>query len=122
MKNIESTLQVNCVRWFRLQYPELARLLFSVPNGGYRSAITAKRMKEEGVVAGVSDLLLLVPNKDYSFLCIEMKTESGRQSNNQKIWQQEIMAKTLGKYIIVRSFDDFISSIKEYLYSKKCTK
>ena len=34
MKSKEAQLQTTCVRWFRLQYPEYARLLFAVPNGG----------------------------------------------------------------------------------------
>ena len=36
----ESQLQKSCVMWFRLQYPRLRYLLFAVPNGGARSAVT----------------------------------------------------------------------------------
>ena len=35
-------------------------------------AVTGARLKAEGVVAGVSDLLLLVPRGKYHGLCIEM--------------------------------------------------
>lgn len=44
----ESHLQRQCVAWFRLQYPKLARLLFAVPNGGGRSKVEAGIMKAEG--------------------------------------------------------------------------
>ena len=40
----ESQLQRICVKWFRLQYPELAVLLFAVPNGGQETS--AKRDNE----------------------------------------------------------------------------
>ena len=49
-KDIEHSLQVCCVHWFRLQYPQYATLLFAVPNGGARNAITAGKLKAEGVV------------------------------------------------------------------------
>ena len=60
MKHIESRLQIACVRWFRMQYPQYKLMLFSVPNGGKRTLMEAIIMKNEGVVAGVSDLILLV--------------------------------------------------------------
>ena len=33
----ESQLQIQCVRWFRYQYPKLAPLLIHIPNGRHRS-------------------------------------------------------------------------------------
>ena len=50
----ESQIQHDCLTWFRLQYPNLALLLFAVPNGGRRDAKTGARMKYEGVVRGVT--------------------------------------------------------------------
>lgn len=118
----EHRLQVACVRWFRLQYPEYANLLFAVPNGGRRDAITGARLKDEGVLAGVSDLILL---KDsivrsgeeiccWNGLCIEMKTPTGRQTASQKEWGKAV---TLQGYCykVVRSIDEFISLIRNYL-------
>ena len=57
----ESQIQHDCLVWFRLQYPKLARMLFAVPNGGKRDAKTGARMKYEGAVRGVADLILLIP-------------------------------------------------------------
>lgn len=110
----ESSLQINCVTWFRLQYPNLATLLFSVPNGGLRRRTEARIMKAEGMTAGVSDLILLVASKGYHSLCIEMKYGNGRQTEYQKMWQQK--AEEQGnKYIICRSVEEFIRSVSEYL-------
>lgn len=64
MKHKESDTQIACVRWFRLQYPRLAMLLISIPNGGRRDVITGKILKAEGAVAGASDLILLLRRGD----------------------------------------------------------
>ena len=114
MRHIESTLQQTCVRWFRLQYPSLSKLLFAVPNGGARRKIEGAIMKAEGVLAGVSDLILLYPSAGFHALCIEMKTEKGKQQPSQKIWQRAVEDAGY-KYVICRSFEDFIEQINAYL-------
>lgn len=117
MRHTESSLQKACVRWYRLQYPRLRSLLFAVPNGGARSAVTGAILKSEGVVAGVADLLLLVPSKDYHGLCIELKTAKGRQSARQKMWQDAVEAQGY-RYALVRSFDEFRALINGYIATK----
>ena len=87
----EHRIQCTCVRWFSLQYPQLDGRLFAVPNGGRRDAVTAAKLRAEGVVAGVADLILLKSNRDYGALLIEMKTTKGRQSESQKKWQKNCM-------------------------------
>lgn len=111
---VEHLIQCACVRWFAYQHPELMGLLFSVPNGGRRDKVTAAKLKAEGVVPGVSDLLLLVPNKNYHALCIEMKDVKGKQSDSQKAWQNKVEAKGY-MYVICRSLDDFIRVVSDYL-------
>lgn len=113
-RHLESNLQKNCVYWFRLQYPQFERLLFSVPNGGKRNAREAAILKAEGTVSGVSDLILLVPSGGYSSLCIEMKHGKGKQTDNQIAWQKA--AEKFGnKYVVCRSIEEFIDTIKSYL-------
>lgn len=110
----ESRIQQACVRWFRLQYPRLARLLIAVPNGGGRSKVEAAIMKGEGVTAGVSDLLLLVPSGECPYLCIEMKTRKGRQSPAQREWQVEV-ERAGGRYVLCRSLEEFMNVVNTYL-------
>lgn len=114
MKHVESQIQRNCVKWFRLVYPKLSRLLFAVPNGGKRGIREAAIMKAEGVVAGVADLLLLVPKGEHHALGIEMKTSKGKQNENQKLWQEDF-EKAGGKYVVCRCFDEFRSAVETYL-------
>lgn len=110
----EHRIQCACIRWFRLQYPKLQNILFAIPNGGSRDKITATKLKAEGVVAGVADIILLKSNRYYGALCIEMKTADGRQTEKQKQWQK--VAETTGnKYVVCRSLDDFMRIIKEYI-------
>lgn len=115
MRHIESIIQQNCVKWFRLQYPKLALLLVAVPNGGARRRIEGGIMKAEGVTRGVSDLVLFFPSNHFHGLCIEMKTQKGRQQPSQKIWQREVEWAGY-KYIICHSFDEFMTEINNYLH------
>lgn len=89
--------------------------LFAVPNGGRRDAVTGAIMKAEGVLAGVSDLILLVPRLGYGALLIEMKTPTGRQSESQREWERLVTSGGEYLYRICRSIDDFIKTIEDYL-------
>lgn len=111
----EHRIQAACVRWFRLKYPHLFARLFAVPNGGRRDGVTGARLKAEGVLPGVADMILLKPNGRYHALLIEMKTPKGRQSDAQKWWKQEICAEGEYKYVVCRSLDDFIREVDVYL-------
>ena len=115
MRHIESQIQQSCFKWFRLQFPDLAMLMFAVPNGGHRRRIEAMIMKAEGVTAGVADVLFLYPNCQYHGLCIEFKTSTGRQQPTQKAFQRAVEAHGY-KYAIVRSIDDFIELVKNYVF------
>lgn len=114
MRHNESKMQQAAKRWFDIMHPDLAPLLFAVPNGGRRGKIEAAIMKAEGVVAGVADMLLLAPRGGFSALCLEFKTDTGRQTDRQKAWQQAA-EKEGNKYVVVRSFEDFAREVGEYL-------
>ena len=111
----EHRIQCSCVRWFNLQYPQYNGRLFAVPNGGRRDRTTAAKLKAEGVVAGVADLILLKSNRHFGALLIEMKTLKGRQRDSQKQWQNAVCANNEYKYVVCRSFDDFKREVDDYL-------
>lgn len=127
MSYVESYTQQACVAWFNAKYPSLSGMLFAVPNDGKRAmkmirtstgyntiCVGGSRKKAEGLVAGVSDLILLVPRGGFGALCIELKTPKGRQSAAQKEWQRK--AEMAGnKYIICRDVETFSEEIKKYL-------
>lgn len=115
-RHLESELQRACVQWFRLQYPKHALLLFAVPNGGGRSRVEAAIMKGEGVVAGVSDLILLEARGQYGAMCIEMKTDNkgSRQRKGQAEWQAATEAAG-NLYVVCRTFEEFRARVDDYM-------
>lgn len=132
--DLEHDLQKECVKYFRAQYPRIANLLFAVPNGGFRNKATAGKMKAEGVTAGVSDLILLVPNKLFHGLCLETKIirefvdgegkfqrKKSYQEPEQKEWQALVENQGY-MYVVYRTFDEFQHIVDNYLsttiYSK----
>ena len=80
-------------QWARMNYgkwPEL-KLLFHVPNGGYRLKSEAARMKGYGVKAGIPDLMLPAARGKYHGLWIEMKkARGGRLTPAQREMQDGI--------------------------------
>lgn len=131
--NKESRLQQDCVYWFRVEYPHFAMLLTHPINEGSDHTSQDRRRqaihKAEGTVPGVPDLLLFLPamyvekesnspstiaGNTYYGLGIEMKTPTGRQSQEQKDFQKMFEAAGY-KYIIVRTLDDFKEVINDYI-------
>lgn len=79
-------------------------LCFSVPNEATRNN---SRYIKSGVLPGVSDLIII---RDEVFF-IEVKNQSGKQSEKQKEFQNKV--ELLGfKYYLVRSLEDFCSLLK----------
>ena len=112
MKTHESDLQIVCVKWFRLQYPNA--IIAAIPNGGKRNAITASILKDEGVLAGMPDLIIPCARKGYNGLFIEMKYGKNRLSPSQI----EVMIKLRKEgYLtaVCYTFDEFVELCNEYL-------
>lgn len=114
LRSEEHRLQCACVKWFRAMYPKQAGLLYAVPNGGRRDKVTGRVLKDEGVMAGVSDMNLDLPNRFYHGLRIEMKTLKGRQQESQREFQRNV--ENAGyKYAVCRDLDSFIRLVTEYM-------
>ena len=105
-RHIEESIQVACVKWFRLQYPNL--VIFAVPNGGSRNLYEAKNMKESGTLAGVADLVIV--GNGGKVLFVEMKAGRNKQEDNQILFQKNV--ERLGhKYVVCRSIEGFKKEI-----------
>lgn len=114
MRSKEAQLQSACVRYFRYRYPKYKRLLFHVPNGGSRNVIEAANLKEQGVVSGVADLILLKPKHNYGSLCIELKIGRNKQTENQIQWARDATEEG-NLYRVVTNFDQFKDLVDWYM-------
>jgi hypothetical protein len=112
----EATEQEHVVSWcFHREgiYPEL-KWLHHCPNGGKRGNAEAKRLKAQGVKAGVPDLNLPYPKGGYIGLYIEMKYDNGKIEPEQKEWIKAM--KAAGHFACVcYGYDYAIKVIEEYV-------
>lgn len=79
MKQPEAQLQGAVIAYLRAALPSRA-LAFAVPNGGKRDEREAARLKWQGVLPGVPDLLVLLDGRAFG---IELKAARGRLSEAQ---------------------------------------
>jgi hypothetical protein len=82
------------------RYPELAKLLFAIPNGGERNKIVAAKLKATGVKAGVHDIFLAVPRKLYHGMFIELKKIGGKPSEQQVAFMQAVTERGFAACIV----------------------
>ncbi len=90
----EHAEQVALFKWaavYTSRCAELA-LLLAVPNGGKRDIATAKRLKAEGVKAGVPDVLLPIARMGYHGFWIELKFGDNTTSVAQDVWLTALSA------------------------------
>ena len=114
MKHLEDKIQAGIVNLLR----QNGFLVFSVPNGGQRSAITGALLKKTGALAGVSDLIIVLEGR---VVFVEVKTPTGRQQDTQKIFQGKV--EQLGhRYEIWRNISDCVDFIKNEKKRKKAKK
>lgn len=98
------------------QEPEWG-LMFSIPNGGFRSKRTGAKMKRTGLKAGVPDLYLPVARDKYFGMFIEMKSEKGRVQPNQAVWIADL--KEQGYRVeVCYGCEAAINTINDYLNGK----
>ena len=106
MKKSEDKIQQEAFIWFVntycLKHHEPRLLMFSVPNDS--ANITEQmRKKATGLIAGVSDTIIVFPNK---VIFCEFKTPTGKQSDSQIDFENRV--NKLGfEYWIVRDLEEF---------------
>lgn len=88
--------------------------IFHIPNGGKRNKFEAKRLKQQGVKAGVPDLFLPMPTEKHHGLFIELKRkDGGRVSEPQKRWL-EYLASQGYRAVVCHGADEAIKAIADY--------
>ena len=94
MRHDEENFQIGVVRFLRSQ----GHFVFAVPNGNRNNPIQGHKYKIMGQMAGVSDLILLLPGKVY-FIEIKNPNGQGRQSPSQVEFEENV--KALGQQYMI---------------------
>ena len=87
---LEASFQSNVVRFLRRQ----GFYVFAVPNGGNikLNLMQGAALKREGLLAGVSDLIIVLQNR-VVFAELKNPNGEGRQNPNQKAFEKEVTAR-----------------------------
>jgi hypothetical protein len=101
------------VRTVKDTHPVL-KLLYAVPNGGDRNLRVARKLKAEGVLAGVADLCLPAARRSYHGLYLEMKSEEGAATKEQKEFLRGVSAEGYCA-VIAPGVDEARSTLEWYL-------
>jgi hypothetical protein len=110
-KRSEQAIQQFCVNWFNNRYPKFRGLLCYNLNNS-KNKVTGAINQSLGLVKGRSDLVFYYCSKAYM---IELKTDRGRQTAEQKQWQSQI--ESFGfEYYIIRSEEDFMRLINRIIW------
>lgn len=105
----EAAMQADVFQYFWNNHPITRRRLFHVPNGGSRNKVEAVRLRAQGVVKGITDLLGLGQN---GFFALELKIKGGVVSDDQKLIHQ--LWASLGYQVYVAwSYEEAVNVIKK---------
>ena len=99
------------VSWVKLTHKDF--LIFSIPNGGSRNKIEASKLKRTGLLAGIPDLIVLMPNKQIVF--IEMKKRTGGKISPIQKTIIKIIEKLGFTVLIGYGFLDIKDKFEQYL-------
>jgi len=101
----------------RIRMPEVADLIYHVPNGGHRLKKVAAELKEQGVAAGVPDLVLTMARGGYFGLYIEFKAtppNAASVSDSQHKWIRKLNEQGY-LAVVCRGHFDAMEQIRAYL-------
>lgn len=125
-RHIEESEQTAFFDWLAY-YPAIRKVTFAVPNGGHRDkkvyirrdgkkivwSPEAKRLKNAGVLRGVTDCVMTIPTYAYHGLFMEFKTKTGALTKEQKSFINSVVP--LGyACVIVKSCIEAKEEVEKY--------
>ena len=101
----------------RARIPEVADLIFHVPNGGHRLKAVAAKLKAQGVKAGIPDLVLPMARGGFFGLYIEFKATPPYDAAISDSQHERIRKLNAQGYLAVvcRGHFDAMEQIRAYL-------
>lgn len=116
-KHPESDLCIALWTWFFYTYRDERAYYLRIEVGGQRTAIQQGILKAEGAKAGTNDIFIALPLNGFHGFWLEVKTEKGRATENQKDFQKAMKAR--GYHCVFGyGLDDCKQKITEYMEGK----
>lgn len=109
----EKQIHLTVMRWVRLQ-KDLDRFVLHFPNESPRHPRYGLLLKNMGMRKGVSDLFIAKPCGGYHGAWIEIKTNKGRVSKEQKEFHEDMESQNYF-CAVTRGVDDTINTIECYI-------
>jgi hypothetical protein len=119
MSGDEHSEQVAVVAYLQMSYPDV--LFWATPNGammggGRAGAIRMNALKAEGLLPGVSDLILFEPRGGYAAMFLEMKrADGGSGASENQLWFIRQVEKRGAFGIVCNGYDEAQVVIDDYL-------
>lgn len=108
----EHNIQVKVVQYVRTFYPEV--IIAAIPNGAGTTAKNRLHLYTEGMLSGMPDLFIAHAAKGFHGMFIELKTDIGVESKEQKVIRKRL--NDAGYLVFVaRSDRTAIDLIEDYL-------
>lgn len=95
-----------------MQYPKY--IVFSIPNNSKRNPREGSRLKKEGMLAGVPDIMVPVPKGKFHGLFIEFKVGKNKLTESQANVIEYLRSKNY-YCVVCYSFNDAIEEASKYL-------
>lgn len=113
----EGLEQAALLREIAFRHPAAFKLIYHVPNGGHRHKAVAMKLKEQGVKAGIPDLVLPMARGGYFGLYIEFKATPPHDAAVSPSQDSYIQALTEQGYlaIVCRGHFDAMEQLRAYL-------
>lgn len=113
MTRPERVEQVQLVARVRNFYPDV--IIFAVPNGGLRDKRVGARLKAEGVLASVPDLVVAEARGPYHGLYIEMKRVGGKATLDQADMMHRLRVRGYSVELAADGVDAAFAMVERYL-------
>ena len=126
----EDVIQINLINWIRFNYPEIEIDTYHLPLQRRCSVQQGALLKRMGVKKGMADLFIAVPCGGYHGLWIELKSDKGKLSEEQKEFLSRMTERGYiavpawgfesAKEIILTYLKDYISSSRRNIPKSQC--
>ncbi len=112
----EHDLQKAFFTWLSLQFPQVRKVTFAIPNGAKRSLEYGAYMRAEGLTSGIPDCMIAVPHGTFSGFFIEFKIKPNKPTPEQEAMIANLITNGY-RAEVCYSLEEAIDMVTEYVES-----